>query len=156
MSKKAEVTQIFVYLVSIIIILFAGFLVTTFIVNFMSDTEIRTNTVFVSEIKSTYDSVLREWNSERSSSYSVSRSITQVCFISQTPCQEDKAELNLFGEGGDNIVLFDSNGPILSDNIGEFMLSDSKDCECFIPINSRINIKIENQRNTIRIDEVTT
>ena len=160
MNKKAQVNQIFVYLVSIIIIVFVGFLVTKFIMGFTSDVELSNELKAYESIAKDLKAVYTNYGSEVVESYRVSSDVEYMCFAQDSSCIADLDELNdkqkadfeIIKQSGENAALFDSNDILTAQSIGEFNIKDTG-CICIKPNNNYINLVIENVRNTVFISE---
>lgn len=159
MNKKSQINQVFIYLLSIILILFAGFLVTKFITSFGKDIDNRTENKLYELIKQDYTTVYRTLGSEKVYKYRTTSDIETVCFVNEVSCIENeeiidsfKEELKLAVESGDNIAIFDKTGIISSNNIGEFS-ADADGCLCIIPSNNAFTIVLENKRNQVFINK---
>ncbi len=157
MNNKADVNQVFVYLFSIIIISFAGFLVVKFVGVFSSDVDDRTDIIFFDNIDKAYTNIATNWNSESIEELRVTNDVSLVCFI-ESNCdtsrlQVDSEIISTIIEGGDNVAVFSSSSTIIgSDKIGDFQVEN--DCTCFEPKQNRIELFIENDRNVIKISKM--
>ena len=155
-SRKADVSQVFVYLFSIIIISFAGFLVIKFVGAFSSDVESRTDIVFFDNLESVYQQVAQNWNSEKLQTFKVTSDVEYVCFMEKS-CQPsslpvDPDTVSTILEGGDNVALFSSQDNLIqSGKIGTFQIEKREDCECITPEENRIELFIRNNRNEVSI-----
>lgn len=157
MNTKADVNQVFVYLFSIIIISFAGFLVVKFVGVFSSDVESRTDIVFFDNIERAYTTVATNWNSESIEELRVTNDVSLVCFIEPncdtSQLRVDSNTIATIIEGGDNVAVFSSDSTIIgSKKIGEFQVQN--DCTCFEPRQNRIELFIENDRNDVKISKM--
>jgi len=156
-QKKAIINNVFVFLLSFIVIAFVGFLVTKFVLTFSNDVDNRINIKFYDDLKSDYKSVYESYGSEKVLEYKLNSNVEEVCFISRASCI---ADLNLSAQkidsmnisylGGENIAIFDSNDIVSSDTIGSF----SGMCECLKPKKSRIKIIMENNQNSVIINKI--
>lgn len=158
-SRRGDVQQVFVYLFSIIIISFAGFLVVQFIGVFTEDVDSRTDIVFFDRVSSAYDGVAKEWNSEKLETFRVTDNTEYACFM-EPSCDTstlpvDADTLDTVIEGEDNIALFSSNENLIqSGSIGSFQTQD--DCFCIDSeniTNNRFELFIENRRNDVHINK---
>lgn len=156
-TKKADVSQVFVYLFSIIIITFAGFLVVKFIGVFSSDVDSRTNIVFFDNLEATYNQVAKNWNSEKLQTLKLTNDVEYVCFVESTcnpstlsPPLSSTTSISEIIEGGDNILLFSSpENLIQTGKIGPFQVEN--DCTCMETQQNRIEIFVVNERNQVSI-----
>ncbi len=158
-TKKAQLNQVFVYIMSAIIIVFVGFLVTKFVIAFTSDAEDRITYEIFNEIKIDYDDIYKTYGSEKVLSYKVPSNVDLICFVSKSSCIDNLTELNtdmktdlsLTFDAGDNIVIFDGAGIKATDNFGSF--ESGKGCFCIKPNNGFFELIFENKRNVVYIDE---
>lgn len=151
--KKAQVNQMFVYLVSIILIVSAGFLVVNFVFSFTADTQLATDGKFYSQIEKDLNLVFVQYDSERSFTYSLSNNIEYVCFINSgcdtSSLSVDSNQANVVMQTDDNLALFDNSGIVSSSFIGNFKIEDN--CQCFKPNNRRLELFFQNIRNDVHI-----
>ncbi len=163
-KKKGQLNNVFVYLLSIIIVVFCGFLVTKFILNFTGDVKDSTNNQIFENLETDFNKVYIKYGAENVNEYKISAEIKYVCFAERT-CNSsvitlpelnsnEKQSLNSVIEGNDNVILFTSNGVIGSKNIGEFYLKTQNKCLCIEPKNNRFNLIFTNEKNKVLIDEV--
>lgn len=159
MNKKAALNQVFVFLLSIIIVVFIGFLVTQFISTFTADTEQSQNARFYNEFEQVYTSVYTQWGSEKPFSFALSGNTEFVCFI-QTDCsvQGDLSEsqfsdLRATTQSNDNVVLLTSNGIESSQRIGEEPFRVQGGCSCYKVSDKRLEVVIRNDRNEVIIEQ---
>lgn len=156
--RKAQINTAFIYLLSIILIAFAGFLVTKFIFTFSDDVESRASNKIYSSLERDFTSVYRTYGSEKSYEYVVSSDTKNICFVERIPCIDSldilntsKEELKIVVGAGDNTAVFDENGIISSKNIGNFKIDSG--CFCVKPNNKVFSLLYENRRNEVYIDE---
>lgn len=163
-NNKASVDMVFVYIFSIIIIVFAGFLVSKFIFNFTEDTDLRHQTKFYENFKKDFDNVYRNYGSEKTLNYYLTTDVTYVCFISNKNCISSidlSGNISNFNtdnvlqlyESGSNIIIFDRNDIISSNNIGDFSASNNG-CLCVKTNNMRIELLMENLKNKVYLDKI--
>lgn len=157
MNKKADVSQVFVYLFSIIIISFAGFLVIKFVGVFSSDVDSRTDIIFFENIDKAYTKIATNWNSESIEELRVTNDVESVCFVEPncdpTTLQVSSDAIRTIIEGGDNVAVFSSDSTLIgSHKIGSFQIEN--DCSCFEPKQNLIELFIENDRNTVKISKM--
>ena len=161
--KKGQVNQVFIYLVSIIIVVFIGFLVTKFISTFSGDVETRLDSKIYESLKTDYGEVYRTFGSEEVNDYRLSGDVRLACFVNRVDqrCLDDvnsyddinydPENFNLTVEGGDNVILFDKNGIGGSTNIGSFIVENN--CLCISPVNRKLSLVFENKNNDVYIFE---
>lgn len=157
MNKKADVSQVFVYLFSIIIISFAGFLVIKFVGVFSSDVDSRTDIIFFDNIDKAYTKIATNWNSESIEKLRVTNDVNYVCFVEPScdssilPVSSDAIDTII--EGNDNVAVFSSSSSLIgSHKIGSFQIEN--DCSCFEPEQNSVELFIENDRNTVKISSM--
>lgn len=157
-NSKAQTNQIFVYLLSIMIILFAGFLVTKFIISFSSDADSRQNSEVYSKMSNDFERVYTTYGSERVLTYIVSNKIENVCFVTKSSSctlsntglnQASLDNLNVTFESGDNVALFSNKDLLGSGNIGKLYSTENDGCFCIKPKNNRIKYILNNNRNKV-------
>ncbi len=157
MNNKAQINQIFVYILSVIIILFIGFIVVKFISGFSdAPNELQLEKTF-DNIKDDYDEIYVNYGDEISTSYKTANQINYVCFIQKEECIDNldelsdtqKESLKTVFKAGDNIIQFDSNDIVASDNLNKFFVKE--ECMCAQTRANSIRIIIENRKNDIWI-----
>ncbi len=160
MERKAQTNQVFVYLLSIILILFAGFLVTKFILTFSSDVDSRIESKIYTDLEKDFKTVYSTYGSEKVLKYRLTSNIDNICFISNSDCinelnlnDNSKSSLEMVFESGDNVALFNKEDIISSKNIGNFIVEDNNGCLCIKPKNSLFEIILENKRNQVYLTE---
>ncbi len=159
MNKKAQVNQIFIYILSIIIIVFVGFLVTKFIVYFIGAQDDTQKVRIYDDLQEDYDAVYKNFGSERPVEYRLSEEVEYICFSETAQCIDNlnelsdsqKEEFKATISTNQNIAQFDTNMIINANDIGEFETQDG--CFCIKPEKNKINLFIENRRNTVWISE---
>lgn len=158
-DKKAQINQVFVYIMSIILILFVGFLVTKFVITFSGDVEERADSKLFNDLQKDFDSVYRTYGSEKVLDYRITSD--KVCFVQESSCinsisnldANQKQELSAVFDGGDNVVLFDDVGIVNSANLGDFIVKDSG-CKCFdVDSGGVFTVVIQNNKNDVYIFE---
>lgn len=164
-SKKGQVSKVFAFVFSFIVVLFVIFLVVKFVGSFMSDSEQVYEQKFFEQIEQNYESVLKTYGSEKVYKYKVSSRVKLVCFVSDKDCIDSLDEVDdLFSGGqenmkvlfdsGDNVILFDDEDVLASNNIGVFTVEDDG-CFCVAPgFANWFDILIENRRNVVMIDDI--
>lgn len=160
MNSKAAINQVFVYLLSIIMIAFIGFLVINFISTFLSDAEGSINNKFYNEFEQVYDSVFKEWGSERTYSFTLSSQVDKVCLI-QTTCNgantglvsDDPrlSDLQTIQATGNDVVLLSASGIMSSQEIGDLNVDGG--CSCYDLIDRRLELTFTNLRNEVYVRE---
>lgn len=170
-SKKAEINMVFVYITSIVIIGFVGYLVVGFIGSFGEDTNRAQEQKFFNEFTTVFNQVYKSFNSEKVQEFYFPNSITFVCILDGNPLTNtsqvtfpqtmtnDLENLEFLYESGENLAIFGENGLISSFNIEEdFIIEHSSSSEpegilCFTPVNNRQSLFFENRRNEIIISD---
>lgn len=156
--RKGQINRVFMYIFSIIVIVFAAYLVGNFVFTFSSDTDERAQIEFYKTLERDYDSVYRSFGSQKIYDYRLSNSITQVCFVAQNTCTSSLSlpENNLYSEintivsTGDNVILLERDNIDSSRSIGEFNFPDSQSqCQCINLSNSRFSLIMENSNNEV-------
>lgn len=161
MEKKAQINKMFVYILSIIMVLFIGFLVVKFISAFTSDTKDIVTNKFYEQIEKDYKTVLTTYGAEKIMTYRFKEEVKAVCFANSRCDFDNSASINVLDnlsdsareelkfsvESGDNVVLFDDVGLLDSRNIGTFEIGQN--CQCFAPKQNMIEIVMENQRSKV-------
>ena len=161
-KKKGQLNNVFVYLLSIIIVVFCGFLVTKFILNFTGDVKDSTNNQIFESLESDFKKVYIKYGAENVNEYKISEEIKYVCFVEKSRNSSlitllnsnEQDSLNSIINGNDNVILFDNKGVLGSKNIGEFYIKNETKCLCVKPNNNRINIIFTNEKNKVLIDEI--
>ncbi len=160
-KKKGQINQIFVYILSIIMILFVGFLVTNFIISFTSDVENSKEAKIYQNLKIDYQKIYTNWGSEKIFSYQTSNDKNILCFIdkidnlSTENCKYlSNEQIDLIRELSslNNIFLFGENNFFNSHEIGKFE-TDSH-CLCIKSISNKFQIFMENKRNKVIISDI--
>lgn len=158
-KKKGQLNNVFVYLLSIIMVVFCGFLVTKFILSFTSDVKDSVDNKFFNTLESDFNSVYLKYGAENVNEYKFSQEIDKVCFV-QSNCNSstlinlslnEQNNLKTIIEGKDNVILFDKDNVIASKNIGEFYVNSA--CLCIKPKNDRISLIFTNEKNKVWIKE---
>jgi hypothetical protein len=158
-NKKSQINQIFVYILSAMIIVFVGFLVTKFVLAFTSDAQDRVTFKIFDEIKTDYNDIYRTYGSEKVLDYKVPSNVNLICFVSKRECisslneisDEMKIDLNLTYGAGDNVVIFDGVGIKATDSLNSFETNEG--CFCVKPNNGFFELLFENRRNVVYISE---
>lgn len=158
--------MVFVYVSSIVIIAFVGYLVIGFIGNLGEDTKAAQEQKFFNEFTTVFNQVYTSFNSEKVQEFYFPQTITFVCILDgnvntdtssiifPNSMQEDSENLQFVFESEENLAIFDKNGLIQSANIEqEFTIFDTTNegVLCFEPINQRYSLFFENKRNEILI-----
>lgn len=158
-NKKAQMNQVFVYIMSIMVILFVGFLVTKFIMGYTEDTGAIVEQKFFERLEKDYRDVYKRYGSEEIVDYRVTSKVKNICFSKTPTCDFssfdlpiEASELEILFDTS-NIGLFDKDGVLTAKNIGEFEVEGSG-CFCIGTESSKFTLKIENKKNTVWISEV--
>jgi len=156
-SKKAQLNQVFVYLLSIILIVFAGFLVIKFISAFSDTTKSSIDSKFYNSFEKDYSRVYSSYGSEENFKYSFSQDIVAICFIDNENINLD-SDLNTGIENliipksilsnGENIVIFDKNGILSTKKIGVLNILNTNFL-CLKPKKNKLSIFLENRKNNV-------
>lgn len=158
MSKKSQINQIFVYLLSIILVVFAGYLVLNFIFTFKNDSTARQDAIVYNSIKDDFKAVYRNFGSEESATYTVSSKVSNVCFfdsncnISSIISSGDIADqLDTISQSGNNIALVNlrEEAIISSQSIEEGFIA----CFCAKVEQNKFKLYFENIRNQVHITQ---
>lgn len=153
--KKGQINQVFVYLLSIIIIVFAGFLVTKFIFSFGENVETYTNQVVFDSFKESFSEVYYNYGSEKSQDFTVTSEVKKICLIAnieeitslslESSLQTD---LKLIGNSGPFIVLLDDSNQIIN---SETINQKFTGTFCKVPQSNKFSLQFENYRGEIFI-----
>ncbi len=164
-QKKAQFDQVFVYLFSIIVIVFAGFLVTKFVKGFFDDTDKIMENEFYEKFEKDFETVYGTYGSEKIYKYKVNGNIEYVCFVSASNCIADmavvtevSAELEdeitmMFTDTNVNIMMFDKDNILNSRNTKKFIVDteNTGQCLCIKPNNGYFELIFENIDNKVHI-----
>ena len=152
--KKAQINQVFVYILSIMIVLFVGFLVVKFVATFTSDAENRAGVAIFDELDRDYEDIYRTYSSEKVLDYKVPTNTKRLCFLDGVSCvintlnntitESEVQDLSILAEAGDNIAIFDNDGITATEKIGTF-----NGCFCITPNNGYFKIVMENKKNEV-------
>lgn len=162
-KKKAQINQVFVYIFSIIIILFAGFLVSKFIFTFSDDVEKRAESKFYTDFEQNYYAVYTTYGSEKIFNYKVSSDVEYVCFIQKSDCiaslniydnvaNIDSSTITALYDAGDRILMFDKDD-IINSNKPKYGFELNQGCICIKPNAGRFELIMSNIRNKVYIQE---
>lgn len=162
-NKKAELNQVFVYIMSTILILFVGFLVTKFIVAFNSDSKDVIDKKFISGLENDIAQVASRYGSEEILEYKLNSEVTDICFISEPACANSNLissnELNIDSEEittltqSSNLLIFNKDGILFDSKLNNFNSDDNNGCFCIEPNNNRFELLIENRKNKVWISD---
>lgn len=164
-SRNAVMNNVFVYLVSIIVVVFCGFLVTNFILNFTSDSSTATQNKIIESIKEDFKQVYIKYGAENTKTYRLPKNIEYVCFVQKncdvsltdgfpsTFTSNQKSNLQSVIDGNNNVAVFDKSSLITSTNIGEINVKPSSGCLCIEQKNNKLNLIYSNERNKVYIRE---
>lgn len=160
-NNKGVVDKVFVYVFSIIIIGFAGFLVTKFVIAFTDDTEDRFQAEFYEKFEKDFNGVYKTYGAEKVNKYKVNDDVKFVCFIPSVDCidsiEDISSEINNYDldslmtliNAGDNIIMYDEDDVMNSKNIGVF--NPDNNCFCAKPNLGRFDLIFENRKNQVYI-----
>lgn len=159
-NKKAVINQVFVYIMSIIAILFVGFLVTKFIIAFGNDSKDIIGENFFTTLQNDLEQVASRYNSEEVLEYKINGEVVRMCFISKTSCVSNLpvdlpieiSELEILSENS-NLLFFDKDTVTSQRKILDFESTQSGGCFCITPNNNRFNLLIENRKNNLYVSE---
>lgn len=164
-AKKAEINMVFVYITSIVLIGFVGYLVVGFIGSLSEDTQNAQQQKFFDEFTVIFNQVYQSFNSEKVQEFYFPNSITFVCILDENPNTNtssiifpetminDNEGLEFVFESSENLAIFSENGLISSENIPEefTIVSENEGILCFTPVNNIYSLYFENKRNDIFI-----
>lgn len=164
-AKKAEINMVFVYITSIVLIGFVGYLVVGFIGSLSEDTQNAQQQKFFDEFTVIFNQVYQSFNSEKVQEFYFPNSITFVCILDENPNTNisaikfpdtminDSQGLEFVYQSGENLAIFGENGLISSENIPEEFTLNSQNTGvlCFTPVNNIYSLYFENKRNDIFI-----
>lgn len=169
-SKKTQITKVFVYISSIIIIVFCAFLVGKFILTFSHDTKEVVQTKFFNEIEKNYDMAKKSWGSQYTFDYKVPSKVRYVCFLNTQSCVDSGVNLNssylnnlvqsssivedtkMIYSTGNNIIIYDREGLLTSKKLQEIYIDE---CFCVEPsTHGNFKLEVENRRNKVYISKV--
>jgi hypothetical protein len=160
MVKKGQINNVFVYLLSFVIVGFVGFLVVSFTSGLQDDTIERIDIDFQNDFSTMIDLVARNWQMEKVQSFKVSDKVTEVCFIRNSGLCDDTVtehyeELQLLQESGETLALFTQDGLKSSFKTREFSFKgNSNGCFCVQPVQNTFTLLIKNNRNVVEISEM--
>jgi len=160
-NKKSQTNQFFVYILSIIIILFVGFLVVKFIIAFTGDTEKAQNSKIYNDLEKDFKTVYTTYGAEKVLKYRLSSNVKQICFISKSNCinsltnltSDQRNDSKIIFSSGNNVILFGEETIINSQNIGNFEVGGNG-CLCLEIKNNLFSIIMENNRNEVYIKKI--
>ncbi|MCA9486049.1 MAG: hypothetical protein H6500_04065 [Candidatus Woesearchaeota archaeon] len=155
MEKKAEIHTVFIFILSIIMILFIGYLVTKFTLTFVEDKEMRENSLIYTHLRADIEKVASNYGSEKFAEYKVSSKAQYLCVASQSFCSPEGTllpestleKIQVLYETGSNVVLLD-NSAILTHNKIENINADPA-CFCVKISKGIIKLFIENRNNKV-------
>lgn len=162
-QNKAQVNQVFVYVFSIIIIVFAGFLVIKFVSTFTKDTDTRLEHAFYNQFEEDFYTVYTSYGSEKVYSYKVSTYVKLVCFMSsnssiinlEEDLENEVANVGLDAlytlyDSGVRIVMFDQD-TIINKHNPDKPFNVKGGSFCMIPKNNKFTLLFENIKNQVHI-----
>ncbi len=145
--KKGDVSVVFIYVVSIIIIAFTGFLVIKFIISFSNISEDSTITVFYDKFSESYNKIKVKYGGMEGKKFKLLNKITKVCLIEDT--KECNSEVLKSLDNTANIVLYENENIYDTKKIGNFKLLNSK-CLCKnLTDSKKIEVIFENKKNKV-------
>lgn len=153
-NKKAQINKVFVYILSIMIVLFVGFLVVKFIIIFTNDSEKIAEVKFFETIKNDYNSVYKTYGALKNYDYRVSSEVKNIYLINQDLSCVDlihQEDSQVLFNAGDNVLIFGKDGIISSSKIGNF----EGECLKILPKNNRFSLTFENIKNKVHITKET-
>ena len=162
-KKKAVVDKVFIYISSIIIVVFCGFLVSKFVFTFSKDVDSKVNIEFFEKLEKDYLGVYRTYGDEKVLKYKVHTDVELVCLVPSKDCLDkvdaglsanitnyDLSQLEDLVETGDNVVLYDADDVMISKKIGDYTSLDG--CFCVKPKQNKFDLLFQNIRNKVVID----
>lgn len=168
MEKKSDVNRIFLFLLSIMVVVFAGFLVIKFISSFTNTQSSATDITFIKDLNSVYNDVYKNYGGEQLFSNRVSSKIKVICFIPENRNEsKDNEAIKLLNESvkrfsennfktllttDSNIFIYSKNDLISDERIGKFYTKNEKTL-CIEPKNRMIDIYIENLKNKVYLQK---
>jgi len=161
MDRKAQTNQVFVYILSIILILFVGFLVIKFISSFSSDTQDVKNLKTLKQLKKDFQSVYIKYDSEKVLNYGVSSEVRNICFISKSSCinsltnlsSSQREDLKTIFDSGENMIFLGDSKIIIKENIGDFIATNNG-CLCLEIKNNIFTIMMRNNKNKVYLSKL--
>jgi len=162
-NKKAVVDKVFIYIFSIVIIVFCGFLVSKFIFTFTNDVDSKINLEFYKKLEKDYTTVYRTYGAEKVLKYKVHQDVEYVCFLPKLGCinkvdniltditNYDNITLSKLIESGENIVVYDKRDIMDSSKINSY--TSDEDCFCIKPKLGKFELIFENRRNKVVINQ---
>lgn len=165
-NKKGQMNKIFIYLLSIIMIVFIGFLVAKFIGLFSENVNTVTENKFYNEFEKNFNIVYTTSGSEKFYKYKVSQEVHLVCFVSKKACIQNVPELNNnnlplgvndsiaeLADNKHNIVMLDKNDILNSRSIPNINIEENGGCFCINPKQGYFDLLFENIRNKVWISK---
>ena len=150
MDSKGQVNQIFIFVFSVLIVAFGGFLVVSFVGALNNDVGERVLEDTLSQFKLDYTSIRNEFNSEALHTYKIPGSVETITFVTPA-CTLSDSYITAF-KNGYFIVFLDSDEQVLEftelDEFGVFegcLKIDDKDV---------ITLAYKNSRNVVTIEYI--
>ena len=161
--KKSMVTQVFVFLFSIIVISFGLFLILNFSSGFLSDTQIVKNERFYKEINEDVILIKKRRGDEIQKEYDFSIEIKNICFNEKSnnggKCVSDniggiltEAEFRNLANEGVNVFVFGEDFLEKTLEIPDFKLRDSNGCVCKEIISKNLKVYFVNDRGEVYLE----
>ena len=154
--KKSMVTQVFVFLFSIIVISFGLFLILNFSSGFLSDTQIVKNERFYKEINEDVILIKKRRGDEIQKEYDFSIEIKNICFNEKSnnggKCVSDNisiltpSEFKSLAIKGINVFVFGEDFLEKTLEIPDFNLREPEGCVCKEIVSKKLKIYFVNDR----------
>ena len=165
-TKKAQVSKVFVFATSLIIIGFVVLLAGKFIGSFSGDVETKIDVDFLRDIGEDYTKTLKSYSSEREGKYQLTNNVNLICFMpksgvsSETCVSEvessiqtnvtnyDEKSLWTMVNNGDNVILFSKNDVLYQKHLGDYKVDK---CFCIKPNRGIIKLFFQNIKHEVHI-----
>ena len=157
-NKKSQITKIFTYLLSIIMIISCSYLVIGFIYNIVYETDRKQDYDFFREVERDYSYVSTTYGIEKKVEYRISSQIDKVCFALEYEClltevnfleQEDIESLE---DSKVNFFVFEDQKISLIKNLGLVFLREER-CSCFDTNTNLLSFYMVNENNKVYIEK---
>ena len=149
-NKKADINQIFVYLVSMMIIVFVGYLGVSFSLGFFKTVDTYEDGKLLDDIKKDYEKISIGYGEFFSGDYKLKLEVKQVCFF------EKKNVDNINGikvfdilNSNSNVIFFDDTKILQTEFIGEFKVENTEKYFCVNNVNNNLKLEWENKKNKV-------
>jgi len=159
-NKKAVINQIFVYIMSTIVVVFVGFLVVKFIIAFTADSEDVILEKFYTTLENDIKQVSSRYGSEELYDYKITQKVVNVCFIPDSSCSQslitpndlpiESTEIQALSQNS-NFLIFDKEGIISTRILKEY--NSVPECFCIKTDFGKFSLLIENKKNKIWISQ---